>query len=143
MKKAFLLLARPFLFMGCTKSSTPASPSSPGQIVGCAVETAVSSAVAAVAAQQLQCSNTAAIQADLTAVIQKAAPSLCAPAAPALAAGKVPAEKSAIGNAVCPAIVSGLLAAAQSQIPSGWGCSVSTLSADISAKLTTACTGAL
>ena len=142
MKKAFLLLALPFAFMGCTKSSTPSSPT-PVQQVGCAVETAVASAISAVAAQQLQCTGTAAIQASILAAATKANVNLCPTAPATVAAGKVPAEKSAIGNAICPGIVSSLLGAAQTQIPAAWSCSAATLSADLSAKLITACEGAI
>jgi hypothetical protein len=112
----------------CSCSST--SPVGP---VVCSVEQTVSAALAASTATALQCSNLAAIQGDMLTAIGKA--NLCAQTA-----SKV---KGAIGNIVCPVVVTSALSLVASKIPPAWGCAPTVNPGTIGAVLTTACQNAI
>lgn len=117
--------------MSCTKDA----PS-----VGCVIEKAVSGVVAVTIAQQLQCSNQAAIEASIAAAASKAG--ICK-SEPALAIGKPKVAGSAmksVGSDICGSVAGTLLAGlVNGVVPSEWGCSGESAQASLNQLIAGAC----
>lgn len=122
-----------FGLVACTSSSNTS--------VGCTVEQAVSGVVALTIAQELQCSNQAAIQASIATAASKAG--ICA-SVPATSIGK-PKVASGIplkstGSDICSAVANDLLGSVvNGVVPSAWGCSNATVTTQLSGLVTAAC----
>jgi hypothetical protein len=152
-----------FGMAACTKSSTPGSVT-PIQSVGCAVESAVTSAAATTIAASISCSNQAQIATDIQNALGNV--NLCAagvaPAPAALVgpkwskvgdvskqdldkakASKGLAPMGIVGQIACPIVVNTLLGFATNSIPVSWGCSASTSAASLGAVITSACEAAI
>lgn len=156
MKKLLLVLS--FTFVACTAptpapvvgaSPTPAPTATPAPSIGCAAETAVAGAIAAVAAPV--CTGTAAIQAAILRGLGKA--DLCPTLAKARLAAKYRAArgqskaaanlKGTVGNIACPLIIEDILPSGLTAIPAIYGCSATATVTSLESAATTACEGAI
>jgi hypothetical protein len=131
---------------GCT-TSTPAAPGVPTPpslpIVGCSVETIVTTAAAGAIASADSCTNVTQIAAD----IQKSLGSinLCGAAGvqAQLAALKLKQGnkfKGIVGDIVCPLATDAIMSIIGTAVPSAWGC---TGSASVSSSISAACIAAV
>lgn len=134
--KISVLVALVIGMAGCTKDS--------GKSVGCTIESAVSGVVAIAIAQELQCSNQAAIQASVDAAAVKAG--ICAaPAALAIGKPKGPVDPKSVpvksvGSDICNAVAGNLIASlATGAIPAEWGCSATNAQASLKDLIAGAC----
>lgn len=133
MKKLFILLA------ACAAMVLPGCNGCTPQTVGCTVETVVAQASAVAVAQQLQCSNTAAITSDLTTVIGKVG--LCK-AQPSPSASSLPklTATGLISPALCELFGSMVVSTLATQaVPSSWGCTTVNAQAKLNSIIATAC----
>lgn len=140
MKNLFIAIAALVLSVGCTKTQVATDVNA----VACTLEGSVDSLVATEITSQLACTNSSAVLADVSAAVAKT--NVCKVATPsptpALTAGKPP-MKDAAGDLVCPPVVAALMSGVLSKIPTAWGCTGGTVSAQAQAAILAACQKAL
>ena len=141
MRGLFLLVAlsATVLATGCTSTTVTS--------VGCTLETTIDGVAAMAVAQELQCSNQAAIvtsiqgwESSLKICSSTAAMSIGKPRALTLGADGKALPMKSVGGDLCTslgtAIVSGL---ASGVVPAAWGCTSANATTQLSSVITTAC----
>ncbi len=122
-------------FVGCNK---PSDPTGPIAAVGCSVETAITSSLAATIGSTLTCSNLTQVQLDIQGALGKA--NLCAQAVPPPASAQSKQKfKGIVGGLVCPLAIDAVLGLVVSKVPASWGCSPSASTTGLATALGAAC----
>lgn len=140
----YLLIALTFLFVSCTTTQPTMNPIA---AVGCDVETALTTPLAASVAAVFSCTNQSAIQASFQTALGNA--NFCAqPGVAGTTTAQIEAAKTAIkdgvnkgiiGSVICPLAINTLVGLATPSIPASWGCSASASSSTLLQALTVAC----
>lgn len=114
--------------MGCSKTQV------------CNTGTSGAGLISAAIISNLNCGAPDVVTADVLAAVSA---KLCAPApAAAPATGAIQAQ-SVVGDAVCGPVITGLVGGLLTKIPATWKCTGGTVTDDLKAKLTAACSSAL